>query len=271
MQKSVLPTELFAVEILALSKNLLGCSIVINAAGDNHAASRNLNLLLGPNAALPVVIRRASEAAKVIRFIHVSSSAVQGDRKILDNTPELSPFSPYSRAKALAETWLLSEAQSLTQVIIYRPPGVHGSGRIMTEKIQALAASPISSVAGGGTGPTPQALLENVGDAVAFLATTDEKPEQIVHHAWEGLSSADFLRYLGGREPRHLTRWVARMIVGTTKIAERPIPALAPHRRRIELLWFGQGVAASWLELQGWKPPFGAERWQQLGKTDLNQ
>jgi len=266
MQQSCLPPEAFGAETVTLSQHLIGSLVVINAAGNPDASSHDLGLLLGPNAALPVLISRASDLAKVKRFIHVSSAAVQGNHAVLDNSFNLFPFSPYSQSKAFGEVWLLSEQQKTTEVTIYRPPGVHGVNRTVTERIRTLASSPFSSVAGTGSSKTPQALLENVGDAIAFLATTCEMPRQIVHHPWEGLSSADLLRCLGNREPHHLPHWLARSLINCVKLAERPLRFIAPNRRRLELLWFGQGVAPSWLEQQGWVPPLNRDRWFELGK-----
>jgi len=265
--ESVLPAEAFASVILELSQQLEDSVAVVNAAGDPNASSQNLTSLLGPNAALPVVVKRAAEMAKVARYVHVSSSVVQGDRPILDSTPNVFPFSPYSKAKAFGEKWLLMEPAAVTGTTIYRPPSVHAVGRGVTEKIRALAASPLSSVAGTGSSQTPQALLENVADAVTFLVASPEQPPPIVHHPWEGLTSLELLRFLGSKEPRHIPRGLARTFIKTVKVAERPVKLIAPNRRRLELLWFGQGVAPSWLEQAGWQPPFGKEKWAELGQS----
>ena len=262
-----LPHDAFISETRSLSQQLQGCEAVINAAGDPNASSSDLNSLMGPNAALPVVIKRAAEIAQVERFVHVSSSVVQGDCAILDSSLILRSFSPYSHSKICAEKWLLAEPVSITDLTIYRPPSVHAAGRGVTEKVRSLASSRLSSVAGLGDGPTPQALLENVGDAVAFLVTSPNAAPSIVHHPWEGLTSADLLRHLGNKEPRHLPRWVARSLIQGVKFAERPLPFLAPNRRRLEVLWFGQGVATSWFDLGGWIPPLNREKWAELGDT----
>ena len=265
--ESALPTEAFTSEILRLSQQLEGSAAVVNAAGDPNASSQNLTSMLGPNAALPVVVKRAAEMAKVARYVHVSSSVVQGDRAILDSTPNVFPFSPYSEAKAFGEIWLLLEPAVVTTTTIYRPPSVHAVGRGVTEKIRSLAASPLSSVAGSGSGQTPQALLENVADAVTFLVASPEQPPSIVHHPWEGLTSIELLRFLGNKEPRHIPRPLAKTFIKAVKITERPLKLIAPNRRRLELLWFGQGVAPSWLEQAGWLPPLGKEKWIELGQS----
>jgi len=247
-----------------LARAIASAQVLVNAAGDPNASSGDLDGLMGVNAALPTVALRAAKRSGVSRFVHVSSSVVQGDRSVLDSSEATRSFSPYSISKAAGEKWVLAEAESQPEVIIYRPPSVHASGRGVTRKIAALAASPLSSVAGAGDRPSPQALLENVGDAVAFLATSQTAPPRIVHHPWEGLTTAELLRLLGGREPHHIPMSLARFVVMTARGVERVIPPLAPNRRRMELLLLGQGVDRSWLDEAGWQPPYGADHWRLL-------
>ena len=254
----------FESEVAALADELAGVGVVVNAAGSPNASSRDLATILGPNGALPVVVRRAAQRAGALRFVHISSSVVQGDREVLDSSMRTQAFSPYSCSKIAGERWLLAETGQPPLVTIYRPPSVHAPGRAVTRRISALAASPLATVAGRGERKTPQALLENVGDAVAFVATSSSPPPAIVHHPWEGLTTSDLMRRLGRRNPLHLPTPVARAAVATMCAVERFIPSIAPNRRRVELLWFGQGVDRSWLEDAGWSPPLGIAAWDML-------
>lgn len=239
--------------------------VVINAAGDPDASSMSEDALLAANAVMPLMVYRACQRATVRRFIHVSSAVVQGDRPTLDASRDWRPFSPYSRAKVAGERWLLEVAHEPTQLVIYRPPSVHASGRGVTMKVAQLAAGPARSVAGAGDRPTPQALLENVADAVRFLAVTDGAPPEIVHHPWEGLTTAELMRSLGGRNPRKLPDAVCIFVSGSARWAERVVPPLAPYRRRLEMMWFGQDVEPSWLSSAGWEPvQSGGEAWSAL-------
>ena len=261
-----LPSDAYVSETLRLSEQVKGVEVVVNAAGDPNASSLDLDSMMGPNAVLPLIVKRAAEIVVVKRFIHISSSVVQGDREVLDSSQNLRPFSPYSKAKAYGEKWLLSEPTGETEVVIYRPPSVHAHGRGVTEKIRSLASSPLASVAGAGNNQTPQALLENVADAVAFLVTSSKKPPAVVHHPWEGLTSADLLRNLGGREPRHLPQRLAKSFIKTLRNIERHVDSIAPNRRRLELLWFGQKVAPSWFDDSDWMPVLGKEKWADLSR-----
>jgi nucleoside-diphosphate-sugar epimerase len=258
----------FETETNALALEVSGVDTIVNAAGDPNASSNNFEFLLGPNGALPVVALRAAQRAQIARFLHVSSSVVQGDRDKLDSSSNWQAFSPYSSSKVAGERWLLAEPQSSTHVTIYRPPSVHSRGRAVTRKISALASSPLSSVAGRGDRPSPQALLENVGDAVAFLATVSTRPPTIVHHPWEGLTTRELLRQLGRREPRHTPMPLAQGLLRALRASEQVFPSLAPNRRRVELLWMGQGVEGSWLEDAGWVPPLGLDAWDQLAHSE---
>lgn len=239
--------------------------VVINAAGDPNASSMNEDALLAANAVMPLVVYTACAQAGVRRFIHISSAVVQGDRPTLDASRDWRPFSPYSLSKVVGEKWLLQVSREPTQLVIYRPPSVHAPGRGVTVKVARLAAGPARSVAGTGDRPTPQALLENVADAVRFLAVTGDTPPGIVHHPWEGLTTAELMRSLGGRNPRKLPEPACSFVSGSARLTERVIPRLAPYRRRLEMMWFGQAVDRSWLETVGWQAPrSGRSAWENL-------
>lgn len=248
-----------------IASQLEGLDALVNAAGDPHASSMDLDDLLAANATMPVLAYLAGQRAGVPRFVHVSSAVVQGDRRSLDSSRDWRPFSPYALSKVTGERWLLDAANPPTELIIYRPPSVHARGRGVTEKVARLASGPLRSVAGSGKRATPQALLENVADAIAFLAVAKEPPPQIVHHPWEGLTTGGLMFALGGRRPRHLPERFCELVATCLRTGERVIPAIAPNRRRIEMMWFGQDVDTSWLEDVGWTPPnLGDSAWQAL-------
>lgn len=129
-----------------------------------------------------------------------------------------------------------------------------------------LARSPLSSVARPGSSPSPQALLDNVADAIAFLATTGMQPPPIVAHPSEGLTAANLLELLGGRVPREIPRPLARGAVALLTMVGRAVPYVGANARRVEMLWFGQSQATSWLSEAGWEPPLGHDAWLALGR-----
>ena len=45
----------------------------------------------------------------------------------------------------------------------------------------------------------------------------------------------------------------------------KAMPQIASNARRVEMLWFGQSQAPSWLTEAGWIPPAGRDEWVRLG------
>ncbi len=247
-----------------LSERFGDFDAIVNAAGNSHALGRDEAALNAANGALPGVLAAACATATGLpRFVHVSSAAVQGGIDLLDDSEHCTGFSPYSRSKILGEAMTRLFAPGTS--VIYRPPGVHGPGRRVTRLTARLAASPVACVARPGTASTPQALLANVGSAIAYLATCPVSPPAVVTHPSEGLTTASFMRLLGGKEPLLLPRGVATSLIRSLGAAARLAPPLSPNARRLELLWFGQGQAVSWLTGSGWRPAEGLDDWARLG------
>lgn len=250
-------------DIAELARQLEGVDAVVNAAGLAEATSADVGSLTAANALLPGIIGMACGVAGVPRLVHVSSAAVQGRAETLDASSDVEPLTPYARSKTLGEH-LVRLANS--GAVVYRPPGVHGRSRRVSQSMARLARSPLASVARPGSSPSPQALLRNVADAVAFLATTARQPPPIVAHPSEGLTTASLLELLGGRAPREIPRPLASGTVALLAAVGRAIPYVAANARRVEMLWFGQAQAASWLSEAGWEPPLGLEAWKALGR-----
>lgn len=243
--------------IARLSKDLAECAVVVNAAGV-AAATRGLTPeLVGANALLPLVVAAARPPG--MRYVHVSSAAVQGRRPVLDETSELAPFSPYSQSKALAEQALADRPH----VVFYRPTSVHGPGREVTKALIRVLSSPLATVAGRGEGPTPQVLVENVADGIAFVSLCREVPPRVILHPGEGLTVGELVRRLGGREPRHVPERLAHLVVDAGSRLGRHHSAVAGVTRRVEMMWFGQKQDEGWLQ-QNWNPPVGREGWNQM-------
>ena len=237
---------------------------VVNAAGNPDASETHADALISPNAVLPGLLAAACRAADPSpRLVHISSAVVQGRASELDASRRTEAFSGYARSKILGETLALQHAPEST--VVYRPPSVHALDRRVTRMIGAVARSPLATVARPGSSPSPQALLPNVASAIAFLATCPQPPPAVVTHPSEGLTTSSLMRALGGRRPRELPRWLARAGVVAVSAAGKLSPGLAANARRVELLWFGQSQAPSWLTQAGWAAPFGAEAWARLG------
>lgn len=255
-----LAAELAAPAIQELVSGLRGrmsdCDVVVNAAGVAQSSGGG-DKMFGANALLPGVLALAVRASA--RFIHISSAAVQGRRKMLDQSDARTPFSPYSESKALGEE-LLGIAGP--KVVIYRPTSVHGVDRPVTQSLIKALRSPVASVAAGSR-PTPQVLVGNVGDAVAFLALYEYRLPPVVLHPWEGLTTRDLYRVLNGRRPVVIPMPIARTLIAVAYLVARWSSTAAATVRRIEMLWLGQGQGPSWLD-DRWVPPLGRDAWKDL-------
>ena len=246
-----------------LRNELAGCRAVINCAGDPDASSRNVGRLIAANGLLPGVVGRAARDAGVSRFVHVSSAVVQGRVATLDSSDQVEGFSAYSRSKILGEE--MARAFGPEETVVYRPPSVHATDRRISRLIARFARSPLSTVAAPGTQHTPQAHIDNVASALAFLAVCSGPVPPRVHHPWEGHTTAGLLEVMGaGRCPRAIPPRLARAMTAALAGAGRIVPAIAPNSRRLELVWFGQEQAASWLTESGWQPPAGLEAWRMI-------
>lgn len=246
-----------------LAPLLHDASVIINCAGDPNASSRDLPALFGANAALPLVIRGAASRVGADRLVHVSSAVVQGASPTLDASTVTRGSTAYAKSKIAGEQAVL-DADGPVPVVVYRPPSVHGADRRVTRSIRRLARSPLSSVVGPGDRPTPQAHILNVAEAICELALCDEKPPSIVIHPSEGWTTAGLMRAFGdGKEPLHIPDQLEPIIRSLLHALQRS-PQLAANARRVELMWFGQGQAQSWLTTQGWTPPVDTRAWPDM-------
>ena len=247
-----------------IAQEIAGADAVVNAAGNPDASLRDEASLMGANALLPGVLAKAIHSAGIPRFVHVSSAVVQGAAPMLDQSSQTAAFSAYSRSKALGELLVLELAAQAS--VVYRPPSVHAPDRRVSRMTARIARSPISSVARPGSSPSPQTLLMNVADAIAFLATTEAQPPNIVAHPSEGLTTSSVLTLLGGRQPLEIPRALAKAVVAVLTAGGKLLPQIAANARRVEMLWFGQSQAPSWLTEAGWSPPAGHDAWREVGR-----
>lgn len=251
-----------------LAAKLRGADVVVNAAGMAAPDSAATADLYGANALLPAVVARAAAEAGIARVIHLSSAAVQGRRAVLDETVEVSPFSPYSRSKALGERALLATVPEVPglDVLIVRATSVQGAGRATTDSLRRVARSAIASVAAPGTQPTVVSSLSGLVEFVVRAGGSAQSLPAILLQPWEGLSVSDVLRLAGGQEPRQLPAFLCRAVVAVGRAVGRLVPEVSGLVRRVELMWFGQGQVASSLGMEA--APGGVARvFQSAGPT----
>ena len=244
-----------------LREGLQGHQVVINAAGCSEATAAADDSLFGANSLLPAVIAEAASRAAVDRYIHISSAAVQGRRRVLDETADWAPFSPYSQSKTLAEQALIGRPE----VCLFRPTSVHGVDRPVTRSLVRLAGSQFGSVAGEGTQPTPQVLVEDVGEAIAWLVAVPEPLASVVLQPWSGMTTGGLLHALSGRSPRHVPLPVAHTALRALRLAGSLRPGVQGVARRVEMLWLGQSQVSGWLGEAGFESSSHPSAWSALG------
>lgn len=251
-----------------VSAALTGCQAVVNAAGDPDASSTDLAALRLANAILPGMLAHVLADRGEGRLVHVSSAVVQGRAAVLTASEETDPFSPYARSKIEGEQMVTTLLPHRS--IVYRPPSVHAPDRRVSRSVARLAHSPLRSVAAPGNLPSPQALVQNVASAIAFLATCEEDPPNVVIHPSEGMTTGQLLSVLGGRQPHVVPEVLARAMVRMLERLGRHSGLLAANARRVEMMWFGQAQEQSWLSTAGWQAPVGIEGWEDLRMRIIN-
>jgi UDP-glucose 4-epimerase len=255
------PVDLHRDVVDALALRLDGADVVINTAGLPDGSAPDSAALYGGNSLLPTLVARASALVDASRLVHVSSAAAQGSMA-LDETPRTMPFSPYSRSKAIGERLLQREDQ--IQSVIYRSTWVHDVDRPNTRALVRLAQSRLACVAGDGTAPTPQVLIEDVVAAIVHLGLFDGPVPPVVLQPHNGMTTGLLLRLLGGREPWHLPGPAARYATRCLGAYGRTGLTANAHARRVEMLLFGKRQTPGWLTHQGLAPKLRPEAWERL-------
>ena len=239
--------------VAALQDVMRGRSIVILAAGAATPGADWTPELVGANSLLPGVVTLAAQQAGVRRVVHLSSAAVQGRSRDLTESPQVQPFSAYSRSKAVGERVVRVLAEPTgTEVVILRATSVQGAGRATTAGLQRIARSPLASVAGDGTAPSAVSSVGALCEFITTVARWAAPVPPIVLQPWEYLSVADVIRAAGGREPARLPHRVcAAAVAGGYLLSTLAGGRLHGAVRRVEALWFGQRVHADWADSQG--------------------
>ncbi|MHC5558131.1 NAD-dependent epimerase/dehydratase family protein [Kocuria sp. U4B] len=244
-----------------LAESFAGADVVVNAAGLGAPDQTHEESLIGANALLPVLVALAARRTSVRRIVHLSSATVQGDVDVLDETPAVRPFSPYSFSKALGESGLLklrrdwAAERDAPAITVLRATSVQASGRRTTARLVRFASSPLSSVAGDGTAPTPVTSVHALAEFVSRVGRHTGELPPVVLQPWEGATTGSILRDAGRREPRRLPVLLCRLAVDSGY----GLSALAGHRwhgavRRLEVTWFGQRQVPGWAEEHGAVP-----------------
>lgn len=272
----------------SLADSFAATDVVINASGLAAPNQKDIAPLLGANALLPAVIAIAAQRTGVKRLIHLSSAAVQGNRRVLDATPVTDPFSAYSFSKALGEDVLLRLADFVEetaaagvapgsakssfpaapsfspvsvsdhhalQMCIVRATSVQGAGRRTTEAFAKFASSSFASVAGRGEQKSPVSSSYALAEFVSKLGQFEGELPRIVVQPWEKSTAESVIIDAGRRRPLRIPSAVCSLAIKCGYVASELFDErLAGSVRRAEVMWFGQGIDDSWAREQNLVP-----------------
>lgn len=235
-----------------LTAAFAGAEVVVNAAGLATPGGADSPALRGANSLLPAVIAEAADAAGIRRFIHLSSAAVQGHRPFLDETSYVQPFSAYSRSKAMGERALAARRAGSCNTVTIRATSVQGPRRPTTAKLVRLASSPLATVAGSGSAPSPVSSVESLVQYILAVGQHSGTVPAVVLQPWEQSTVAGVLEAAGGRKPRRLPAWLCRSALWSGyRVSSLAGERLHGPLRRLEMMWFGQRQVPGWAERTG--------------------
>jgi nucleoside-diphosphate-sugar epimerase len=164
-----------------------GCTSLIHLAGLAHEAGRNAdeNTFIQANVALTRTLAEAAAHSSIRRFVFVSSAKVLGSftSAPADERVQALPEDAYGRSKLEAEKLLLaSELPRPFESVSIRPPLVYGPGvRHNFRALIELANSPWPLPLAGATALRSLVYLDNLVDALLFLATRDQETRGCFH------------------------------------------------------------------------------------------
>jgi nucleoside-diphosphate-sugar epimerase len=238
-----------------------GCDVVVVCAGLARPGSADRVRLFAANALAPAALADAAAEAGCTRLVHVSSAAVQGATRLLDEGPA-APDTPYALSKALGERLLLDPSAPLRgHTVVYRATSVQGAGRATTESLVRWVRRGVVPAVRGIDPPLPLSLVENTAAAVVHLAGS--ALAGVVLHPWEGITVGRLHELVGTPARWRISPGQARRLLATARRVDRGRRREASVRR-LELLLLGQEQGSSSLTEDGFLPPVGEAGWREL-------
>ena len=152
-----------------------------------------------------------------------------------------------------------------SRIVVFRPTSVMGPGRPIASRLARILRARWLVVPSGDP-PLPVALLDNVADAIVFIASLDRSPP-ILLHPWEGMTVHSLARAFGRPTPiRTIPRPLADPAKRLVRLLVNHGGPLSGRVRRVEVLWEGQRQRSS-LPALGFAPGDQDARYAELGAT----
>jgi UDP-glucose 4-epimerase len=213
-------------------------------------------------------------AAGVCRFIHMSSAGVLGSASPAEGFSDDSPANPhddYTRSKFQAEEWLYAQGDSRIELVVVRPPLVHGPGASGNfARLMRITDTNWPLPFKGLRAERSMIGVRNLCDLLVAMVLAPRVPHRpVLACDGERTSISDLtarLRTLRGRSPRMIYVPTAAF-TAALRIAglSREIPRLIqPFVLRPRLAF----------EVMGWRPPYELQeelRWAVASEAGAQQ
>jgi len=174
----------------------------------------------------------ASLAARVVRFIHVSTISVYGPtpERIIDEHTPLWPLGSYRASKIAAEREVEEASRRGLETVVVRPGQVFGPGdRRLAGMVVRWLSRGLPVLVDGGSGFCHPLYVDNLIDALLAAAGAEHATGQVFNLADCDMRWREFLGHyarMTGRPLRSIPSWVVRAIArgteGVATITRRP-------------------------------------------------
>jgi nucleoside-diphosphate-sugar epimerase len=208
-----------------------GCEVVYHA-GALTSEHGKLKDHLGPTVEGTRNVLAAARAAKVKRFVHVSTEAVLADGNAIVRADERVPYpakpaGPYPITKGMAERLVL-EAKGELEVVIIRPRFIWGNGdtSLIPKLAEAVKAGKFAWI-GGGRFPTSTCHIANVVEGALLAAERGKSGEIYFLTDGEPVEFRAFLTELLAANgvdagTKSMPRWIVRAVAALTGWMKSP-------------------------------------------------
>lgn len=207
-------------EAQAAAQALQGAQIIVHFAAETHVdrSIENASPFLRTNVEGTAVLLEAARAARVERFVHVSTDEVYGPiaEGAADERAPLAPRSPYAASKAAADLLVRAFHQTHSlPVVIVRPTNLFGPAQFPEKLIPLAITNALTDVPvpvyGDGQHRRGWLFVEDACEAIGLLAERGQVGEIYNVGSGHEQANADTVRMilaLTGR-PADLLRFVA--------------------------------------------------------------
>ncbi len=218
-------------DVAAATAGMTGCDVVYHAAAYTSEVGK-LAEHVKPTVDGTRNMLAAARAAKVKRFVHVSTEAVLAAGKPIIEADETAPYpekpaGPYPITKGMAERLVL-EAKSELDVVIIRPRLIWGAGDTsLTPKIIEAVKRGKFAWIGGGRFLTSTCHIANVVEGALLAADKGKRGEIYFLTDGEPVEFREFLTSLLAAHgvdagTRSVPRWLASTVAALTGWMKEP-------------------------------------------------